>query len=445
MATIIGTGGDDVLHGASGADVFDLSQGGEDSAAGKAGDDLFKMGAALDAGDHIVGDGGYDTVTLNGDYSAGLAIGAATLVDIEEIDLAAGHSYNITGLTDANASAGLVVDAHHLGSADSAFVEAGGFDGQLTMIGGAGADHFGFGEGRDVLSGGDGQDDFFASGAFNKHVQLDGGAGYDNLFLQGGTVKLTAHDAGHIEEVRFAAAATVKAHDDFVAVGQAMVVLVGGGGVSFDARHETNGAYSMVGGAGDDRFLGGDGNDTVSGGAGSNTLNGGVGDDVLTVDDNSATNDRVFGGAGNDYIRTLGTGDIVNGGAGNDFIAMGGAVTTLYGGLGADTLEGGSANPNTYLYHSAAESTAAATDQIDNLLSDDIIDLSMIDADTTTAGDQAFHLVASFTGHAGELALVYDSVAHLTVIEGDTNGDGTADLVIEATDGDQSSFNNFVL
>jgi len=60
------------------------------------------------------------------------------------------------------------------------------------------------------------------------------------------------------------------------------------------------------------------------------------------------------------------------------------------------------------------------------------------------AGDQAFHLVSAFGGHAGELVVGYDDFREVTNISGDVDGDGTADFLITA-DGDHTGFNHFVL
>jgi hypothetical protein len=60
----------------------------------------------------------------------------------------------------------------------------------------------------------------------------------------------------------------------------------------------------------------------------------------------------------------------------------------------------------------------------------DVVDLSGIDADTGTAGDQAFTFLGTgaFTHTAGELHLDLGSKAML--LSGDTNGDGVADFAI---------------
>ena len=66
----------------------------------------------------------------------------------------------------------------------------------------------------------------------------------------------------------------------------------------------------------------------------------------------------------------------------------------------------------------------------------DKIDLSRIDADTGTTGNQDFHFIGGgdFTGAAGELRVVVPDNASsqdYVHVEADINGDGTADLVIQ--------------
>jgi hypothetical protein len=61
------------------------------------------------------------------------------------------------------------------------------------------------------------------------------------------------------------------------------------------------------------------------------------------------------------------------------------------------------------------------------------IELDRIDANTLVDGNQAFSWIGSnaFSGSAGELR-AYET-SGLWFVEGDTNGDGTADLVIALT------------
>ncbi|HEX8450118.1 MAG TPA: RTX toxin, partial [Allosphingosinicella sp.] len=60
----------------------------------------------------------------------------------------------------------------------------------------------------------------------------------------------------------------------------------------------------------------------------------------------------------------------------------------------------------------------------------DKIDLGRIDADSLTAGDQAFSWIGSnaFSGSAGQLRAYQDGGSWF--VEGDTDGNGSADFVI---------------
>jgi hypothetical protein len=56
-----------------------------------------------------------------------------------------------------------------------------------------------------------------------------------------------------------------------------------------------------------------------------------------------------------------------------------------------------------------------------------------VDADTGSAGDQAFTWIgnAAFSGTAGELR--YNWSGNTTIVTGDTDGDGTADFALWLT------------
>lgn len=150
---------------------------------------------------------------------------------------------------------------------------------------------------------------------------------------------------------------------------------------------------------------------TFNGTKHSETINGTGGDD------------RIFGENGNDSL---------NGGAGNDI---------LIGGAGADELTGG-AGKDWFRYTSVSESSAAGG--IDRIIdfggaaTGERLDLSAIDANSNAgaAGDQAFTFIgvdAIFTGTAGELRVVNNNGNWF--VEGDVDGDGSADLVIQVMNG----------
>ena len=81
-------------------------------------------------------------------------------------------------------------------------------------------------------------------------------------------------------------------------------------------------------------------------------------------------------------------------------------------------------------------------DSISRLKKHDVIDLSAIDADVDTAGDQAFHRVKAFGGHAGEMVLSY--AGGVTTVQLDVDGDGQADMAIQLAQ-NHLTYHGFVL
>jgi serralysin len=109
-------------------------------------------------------------------------------------------------------------------------------------------------------------------------------------------------------------------------------------------------------------------------------------------------------------------------------------ANVITGGAGVDTLTGG-AGADTFVF--ASGDTGAAAGQRDTITDflpgTDKIDLTGWDADTTTAGTQAFRFLgnAPFDGSAGALHTVFDATRNVTILEGDTNGDRVPDFGIE--------------
>ena len=212
----------------------------------------------------------------------------------------------------------------------------------------------------------------------------------------------------------------------------------------------------LLGGKGLDRLLGGNGADTLDGGPGGDRLEGGNGNDryvtdnvndlvieaagagidtILTsvsrgmaanVENLTLTGTRAIGGVGNGLANTLRGNDAANGlvgGAGDDWIYGGRGADRLTGGTGTDHLVGG-AGADTFFFHDAAgqDFVHAFERGLDRL------NLAGIDADATTAGNQAFTFLGSgsFTGTAGELAYARGK----GILAGDVTGDGVADFEI---------------
>lgn len=195
-----------------------------------------------------------------------------------------------------------------------------------------------------------------------------------------------------------------------------------------DALGGAGGDDTMDGGSGDDTLSGGDGNDSIEGGAGADKLRGRIGSDTI---EGGGEADTISGGDGADRL---------DGGAGDDRLNGGAGADTLFGGTGFERLKGGT-EADTFLFTDIGESSPAAPDLITDLQPLDFIDVSAIDADTTTFGNQDFNRVTEVGSGAGEYTVAYDG--HRTLFEFYVNGDMTVDFAILAN-GDQTGFTGLV-
>ncbi|MFM9934899.1 MAG: calcium-binding protein [Novosphingobium sp.] len=274
--------------------------------------------------------------------------------------------------------------------------------------GGFGDDNLHGGSGNDTL-GGDAGDDTLSGDLGDDH--LAGGAGFDVIHGGGGNDVASGGDDGDV--------LTGDDGNDTLAGGN------GNDDVSGDTGNDT-----VSGGAGDDHASGGSGDDTVKGNAGDDTLNGDDGSDKVSGGDGA---DHVSGGSGNDkVIGELGD-DMLSGDAGNDKLNGGAGDDTVSGGSGKDMLTGGlGADHFVFADGDFAGFGSKTADRVGDFshAQGDMIDMSGVDADTATAGDQAFTFVGTdaFSHTAGELHV---AVAHSAMfLSGDTNGDGIADFAI---------------
>jgi Ca2+-binding RTX toxin-like protein len=224
------------------------------------------------------------------------------------------------------------------------------------------------------------------------------------------------------------------------------------GGTGADEMYGMGGSDRMFGMGGDDALNGGNGNDRMSGGDGDDTMMGGEGSDKIRGDDGDDSlragtgNDRVRGGAGDDELKGRSGGDklfgdagndTLRGGAGNDKLKGGAGNDTIVGGGGADDLHGNS-GADTFVFQTRGDSTVRASGRDTifdfNGKDGDKIDLSAIDADLGSKGNQAFDFIGdgAFSGKAGELR--FEKVDGDTFLFADLNGDGKAGLSIHFDD-----------
>jgi Ca2+-binding RTX toxin-like protein len=385
---VTGTTGNDTLSGSAAYDA--LGNAITDAVDGLAGIDSFVLSGAL------------ASYSLSFDSSGNLVVsgpdGTDTLTSIELLQATDGVyplgslvSFSQPSLSGLTVSASATTGNDYLvgGIQNDAIGGGGGND---TIAGLVGNDTLFGNAGNDVLLGGDGAD------------QLEGGAGNDLMF--GG------------------------AGDDLM---RGDVIDV----VGNDTLLGEDGNDWLDAGAGNDWLDGGLGNDTLYGGLGGDVLRGGGGDDVMFGD---VYSDRSHEISVNPSDTVTGYEDVLLGGAGSD---------TLIGGYAADLLDGG-AGADVFSIRNLNESTLAAPDVIINFngavvaaealkglasyatagAEGDRIDLSETDAITGNTGNDAF----TFIGTAGFSAagqLRYQASGSVTLIEGDVNGDRTADFRIQ--------------
>jgi Ca2+-binding RTX toxin-like protein len=149
----------------------------------------------------------------------------------------------------------------------------------------------------------------------------------------------------------------------------------------------------------------------------------------------SAGVDELAGGAGSDEISGLGSADQLSGGGGNDTLYGGNGADRLEGGAGSDLLVGGNgvdvmvggAGADTFAFGNRASVQNGDVIEDFSRSEGDRIDLAALDANSGTAGNQAFAFIGSngFSGSAGELRYSDGEVT------GDVNGDRRADFHIE--------------
>jgi Ca2+-binding RTX toxin-like protein len=306
---VIEPGSDDTYTGTAGDDSFDISGFGNDTVNALAGNDTIFAGSAFNAADRI--DGGSasddstqtDTLVLDGDYSAGVVLGATTLTNVESIILRTGNSYNLT-FNDATANNATVsIDGSALAAANTLTLNAAAetqAGASYRMVGGAGNDLFTGGAsadffdlklgGNDTVAAGTGDDSIDAGAALTALDRIDGGAGTDFLYLSGnysaglvfGATTLT-----NVEVMILQAGNSynLTMNNAMLAAGQTLEInglgLSAANGMNINASAETDAtaSYRFRGGKGSDVFVGGAGNDTFIGGAGADTLTGGNGND----------------------------------------------------------------------------------------------------------------------------------------------------------------------
>jgi Ca2+-binding RTX toxin-like protein len=352
----------DRLNGGGGDDIIDLQAGGSDDSRGGDGDDVFVFGASYNFGEIVRGDAGFDTVTLEGDYST-----TFSFFGMEYLLLAPGHDYLLTIGLDTGTDL-FEIDGSGLGAGDTVSFDGGGNDVVYFLRGGAGDDVLAGDDlddtidastgGADNLSGEEGNDAFVLGATLTADDTIDGGDGDDLLTLDGDYLSPTLVQITSVEDV-----------------------ILGGG-------HD----YQLVLAA--------------NAGTGTTTVDGsalGVGD-VLDLDASDST--VGVAGLGGDGA------DVFKGGTGSDFFAGGDGGDRFRGSAGPDQIIPGT-GANRFIYGGAADSTSTGFDAILGAdLNDDKFDLpgtlgliTAIDPAVNTgalsSGSFDANLTVAMNGHLG--------------------------------------------
>jgi len=164
----------------------------------------------------------------------------------------------------------------------------------------------------------------------------------------------------------------------------------------------------------DQSFVRGNALDNLIIAKGQATVESGLGHDRIV---GSAFDDALRGGDGNDELFSGGGRDLLDGGRGDDVIHADNA--RIYGGDGADR----------FVFRDG-ESVAEIYDYAPT--HGDLIVLTGIDANTTTAANDRFRFIGTqaFSGVAGQLRYVVDVIGEATFVQGDVDGDSIADFVL---------------
>ncbi len=377
--TLIGGGvGDDLWGGAGNDQLFggngDDQLGGElgaDYLDGGPGNDLLMFGLATTQGVLINMTAGWSSAGA-GDFD--------TFVNIEGAELS---TFNDTVY----------------GSANAEFFN--GNEGLDQIYAGGGADTMGGGLGADTLFG-EGGNDLIFTGAGADYIS--GGAGVDTVTMQNVTTQVVVSWSSLI----------MNTSSGYAFVADAEVLRLGSGN---DIVTTWNTATPEI--------RGGLGNDWMADYASAGNSAGG------------GSNDRYFGEEGDDQLLGLEGNDLLDGGVGNDFMAGGLGTDTLIGGAGFDWMAGGRNVAGTasdgaqdrFRFLATTDSTGAQIDAVNDFqVGEDKIDLSAIDANTLVGGQQAFTIGTMQSGVAGRLQI--DVFGSYSLVRGDVNGDGLADISI---------------
>lgn len=329
-SSLLGNAGNDSLVGNSGNDTL-LGGNDTDTLSGDAGNDSLDGGA----GNNDIVSGGAGNDKLNGGGG-----NADKLIESGDASLILLTKSTLNGL-GSDTIAGFEVAILTGGTSDNT-IDASGFTGTASLLGGDGNDVLVAGTGAATLDGGSGNDTLTGGKASDSLL----GGNDSDLILESGNGSITATATqlqgakvfgtdtySGIERIQLTGGSSANRFD--LSLFSGVVALSGAAGN--DTLTGTANNDALLGGDGNDVLKGGLGNDALSGDAGNDTLNGGDGDDSL---DGGTGNDALSGYLGSDQLVGGAGLDSLVGGNGNDTLLGGADKDSLVGGLGDDSVDG---------------------------------------------------------------------------------------------------------
>jgi Right handed beta helix region/RTX calcium-binding nonapeptide repeat (4 copies) len=151
------------------------------------------------------------------------------------------------------------------------------------------------------------------------------------------------------------------------------------------------------------------------------------------------------GTAGADHIVGNDLVNVINGYNGSDIVKGGAGGDNIRGDDGTDALWGGAGDDVFFFKRSSDSNVKSGIDTIMDFTSGDKIDLSVIDANRSVSGDQAFALVSGQFTAPGQLKTAYDAGTDLTTITGNLDHDIDPELVISVKGHGALSAVDFIL
>ena len=478
---------DNLVHGGTGDDTFNIGGGASGLFLGDAGDDVFHITGFADSRDVRGGEGndsyymddnfpsaslvreenseGFDTLYVRSDKESSVTLpdNVEKLVTIYSDKFGINEDLTLIGNNGGNHIVAAGWGSHINGKGGDDLLEGTNYVDKIQ--GGEGSDTiFGY-DGDDVIYGdydyqgpGVGGGDVINGGMGNDTI--DGGVGDDELKGEGGD----DHIVGGIGNDKLIGGSgndhlAGDNGDDIMNGGDGADIMEGGGGSDiYEVNHAgdkvieanttgvdtvyaermsytlTENVENLVLGRtypsmyGNVNGTGNASNNSITGSQGNNVLSGLDGNDILL---GLNGHDFLYGGNGNDRIEGGYGNDQLFGGAHNDTLLGGDGTDVLYGEMGGDILTGG-AGADSFVFTSVADSfgNGAFADSItDFTAKTDKLNLYLIDADTTQAGNQAFT-------YAGGIKPLFSSAGDLWTqkfnggvnLYGDVDGDGTADF-----------------